>query len=281
MQPNSSYGAAISSQGIPVAQASDNQKVLDTRWVTLDILEEPTYNNTIIEVTNSNGFWTGFIPIHHHGLGRSPVFEAVITSNSYSSNVNVSLSNLNIYADYQDIYLIPSTLSSNIDVETVSVTVSISIRVFSLPIERGFTAPNVKVTPRQGNVVSNYGAKFLNGNDSNVPIGIATPEQLNFSTTLRPLNIMQYGIATSSSGNVSIAYNYGGEFPLFDAANYYPPQTLNVGGGLNQNTLIAPFGKDVPRASVTPTQITLGGIQTEYGNNAAYILFKDPLGSAV
>lgn len=273
------FGAAISEQGIPVNTASDDQKVLDTRWKTLDIFAEYTYTNTLTINTTalgngSNiGFSKNFITIFSHNLGYLPGIDYIV--NSYSvSDPNPLIEGFFPYADANNVYLAPiigSVLTS------LSLTISITIRIYALDITTFYQAPTQQPESTVNPNTSEFGAEFINPKFASPDIQDASIEQYSFSTKLRPLNILQHGIA-SSTGNIAISYNYPKK-PLYLLATYLPnglPAGLATHISL-PGPLVGDLGFQGGRGTITNDIINIRGVQASLSGNFVYILFKDPI----
>lgn len=281
------YGAIISEQGIPYKQASDDQKVLDTRWLTLDIVAEPVYTNTLTLATSAPGdgstlgFTKGTIILYSHNLGFLPAFDYEIGSISISDpNAQNVAEDVEVVSDGNNIYYFPNI--GTIDT-SITVTVTINLRIYNLPITNSYTAPVVQSTPVSAPTPSEYGVEFLNSNSTALDIQDASINDFSFSTALRPLTVLQtgtYTVTTSgpNDGFVVITYDYG-EHPLYLLATYSPPGTFTSLTGLA--TLVGPVVGSLSfagsRGTISNNTITIGGQQAALDGSFAYILFKDPL----
>lgn len=273
------HGAEFSEAGIPVKTASDDQKVLDTRWVTLDIANEPTYNQTLTLATNAPGdgttlgFTTEYLIIYTHNLGFLPAFDYEIAS--YSISDITALFTPKIVADATNIYLVPEIGSINTSVDFM---VAINLRVYTLPITTEYQAPIVNSQPLTASSPSGYGVEFLKPNVTVGDITEASPDQYSFSTALRPLNILQHGTVTipGISGNIVINYNYG-QHPFYLLGVYYPDSFTSVGSITIPGPLVEALAFAGGRGAITSTTITVSGIQSTLSGSFAYILFKDPM----
>lgn len=274
-------GAEISQQGIDVSRASDDQKVLDTRWVTLDILSEPTFDLTQTFPTGAPGggffgFATPILSLFTHNLDFLPAFDYEIdefTCDDPAAIIDTS----NFVSSGKAIYFVPSVGSLN---TSVTLTISLRLRIFDLPVTEEYAAPVIQSTPLTSNTPSEYGAEFVDPGSVGISIDTATPEELSFSTKLRPLNILQHGTVKvpPPAGNISIDYNYGNP-PLYILGIYYP---LGLGASAQGNSdlegpLVGALTFSGGRGTITDTNIQVGGVQSALAGSFAYILFKDPL----
>ena len=278
------YGAAISEEGIPVNSASDDQKVLDTRWVTLDIVAEPTYNISATYATNANGsggygYATQYTVAYSHGLGYPPAFNYRIDSITCN---DPSQTNMTAYliADSNNIYFLPQVSTTY---TSVVITVSLQIRVFSIPITNSYVAPTINAVTTNTFNSSNYGVQIA-GPNLEVPTftGVA-PTQLAMSTSLRPLSVLQAGTYTIPGGAGSVVISFNAPYrPLYMMASYYPTG-YSLNGIKIPGAVIAALnfqgGSGVASVSngTAPGVITINGAQSAIAGSVAYILLKDPL----
>lgn len=270
-------GAVISEQGIPVNSASDDQKVLDTRWVTLDIVAEPNYNSTVTMQTTAPGdgstfgFTTSYIILYSHNLGFLPAFDYEIVSETFTGSI--AQNTPTVYADAQNIYFIPV-------VETVqtslSISLNINLRIYNLPITSSYQAPVVQGIPITQPVISEFGVKFLDQNSTALDIRDASIDNYSFNTQLRPLNILQHGTVTVSNGSIVINYTYD-QHPFYLLAPYSPSIYTDAGGVSIAAPLVSALSFAGSRGTVTNNTISITGQQSVLTGSFAYILFKDPM----
>lgn len=279
------YGAIFSEEGVPVTTASDDQKVLDTRWVTLDIAEEPNYTATLTLPTTApgngstlGGTYTNVIA-YSHNLGFLPAFDYEIVSSTVSDPNAVSVDPVFV-SDGQNIYYSAgiSTLLSS-----VTVTINVNFRIYNLPITTNYVAPVVQTDPTAAPVQTGYGAKFLNSNSLALSINNSSVENFSFNTQLRPLNILQHGPVTVPSspsdpnfGKIIINYSYNGRHPVYLLAIYYPTTAQN-GNATLPSPSVGALTFSGGQSTITDTVLTIAGAQSALIGSFAYILLKDPL----
>lgn len=269
-------GAIISQQGIPIDQASDDQKVLDTRWVTLNIFSGPNYSNVLnLPMVLDGALYvnTGYTTIYTHNLGYLPAFDYLI--NSYTLSDPNAYTSFEVYADTNNIYLAPSIVTT---FSAITLSINITLRIYTLPITQSFQAPTVNTISSVNPTQSNYGVEFALPADvapdiSNLPIA-----EYSFSTRLKPLNILQTGTYTipGVGGSIIINYNYP-QYPLYMLAQYFP-NGINYANLTIANPLVGSLGFQGGRGTISPTTITINGVQAYFFGSFAYILFKDPIG---
>lgn len=263
------FGAEITQQGLNVTDASDDQKVLDTRWKTLDIFDEPNFSQTVTFPV-SGGATRSYITIYSHEQGFLPAFDYVV--NNFTMSDPSANQDIQLYTDSQNIYLIPQITSS---LSSVTVEIDITLRVLTLPITEEYQAPVVQGVPLNVNSSSGEGVEFLKPSSAGIDISTANPEQLDFSTRLRPLNILQHGTTTITSTTIVINYVYNNP-PLYSLA-IYQPDGFTFPGGKIAGPLIGALSFAGGKGTVTSTQITVSGTQASLAGSFAYILYKDPL----
>lgn len=264
-------GAEITQQGVPISQASDDQKVLDTRWVTLNIFAEPTYSNTIT-LNLHNGLTTNIIVVYSHNLGYPPAFDYQINSISVSDGAAL-ITATNLYADSNNIYLIPQISIFN---PPATLTISLNLRVYTLNITTNFQAPTVNTISSVNPTQSNYGIEFPLPADVAPQIGNLPVNEYSFSTRLKPLNILQNGTVTASNGSISISYSYP-KYPLYMLAQYFP-NGYSFNTAVVANPLVGSLGFAGGQGTINSTTLTVSGVQSAFSGSYAYVLLKDPIG---
>jgi|ERR1035437_4801109 hypothetical protein len=271
------YGAAISTQGIPVDQASDDQKVLDTRWKTLNIFTEFTYSNTVIlNINNPGGSLasnTNYFTIFAHNLGYLPAFDYVINSFTVSDNSQAGINQFNVYAGANNIYLVP-TINTVLNANII-LTINMTVRVYTLSITTEFQGSSVQGQAISNSKQSEYGVDFIKPGLASPNIINDTIDEYSFSTKLRPLNILQHG-TTFSKVVIHIPYNYP-KYPFYLFCEYSPSgQTYNHKCTIPE-PIVGDLGFQGGRGIITSTMVSISGLQSGLQGNYAYILFKDPI----
>jgi hypothetical protein len=270
------YGAEISQQGIPVSQASDDQKVLDTRWKTLDIFGSNVFNTTVTLSTNATGgnlgFTTQYFVLYSHNLGYLPAFDYEINSISISDGSALA-NNILVVSDSNNVYLVPQIGSF---LTSLTLTITITVQVYALDITTYFQAPTIQAVSTNNPTTSNYGVEFVNPTLAAPLIGELPVAEYNFSTRLKPLNILQNGTVATSNGSISINYNYPNN-PIYLLAQYFPNgyNTANISIG---NSLVGSLSFQGGRGTISSTTITVNGVQSNLIGSFTYILLKDPIG---
>jgi hypothetical protein len=264
-------GAIISQQGIPIDQASDDQKVLDTRWVTLNIYTEQIYTNTI-SLTLQTGLSTNYLTVYRHNLGYVPAFDYVVSQTCSDSTATFGQ---DVVADNQNIYYIPNCSVNN---PPATLTITIILRIYDLPITQSFQAPTVNTISSVNPTQSNYGVEFALPADVAPKISEFPVAEYAFSTRLKPLNILQYGTVTAVGGYISINYNYP-NYPMYMLCQYYPNGYSRVGSLVKLgNPAVTSLGFSGGHGTINSTTITVSGTQSIFAGGYAYILLKDPIG---
>jgi len=271
------YGAEISQQGIPVKQATDDQKVIDTRWVTLDVQNVYEYNS-IVTVPLNDGGATQSIVLCTHNSGFLPAYDYVI--NSYSLSTHVIGETFNFYADATNIYLVPFF---EVGGSSIVLTINVTIRVYTLPITQSFQAPTVQSISAVNETNTGYGIEFVTEANASPQISEDPVGEYSFSTRLKPLNILQTGTYTvndtagvPNSGYIVINYSYP-QNPLYQLCQYYPSGISSAALSMTQ-ALVGPLGYQGAKGSVGNGTILIAGSGSALSGSFAYILFKDPIG---
>jgi hypothetical protein len=286
------FGASISVQGVPVKTASDNQKVIDTRWLTLDIFQDFNYSGTFSFNTSAPGdgstigYPTAPYLLYNHQQGFLPAYDYII--NTFTCSDPTATVYHSFYADTNNVYYAPELATIQ---QSVSITLNITIRMYTLPITQTFNAPNVQQQATSTPNSSEFGVEFINPQYAAPTISNASINQFNFTTQLRPLNILATGVYALTgypdinAGLVVIPYNHINP-PLYMIAPYLPngfKKQFNFPQFGMSQPLIQPLGFSGGRGKVTSKSITIGGVQGALGGVGAfyaYILLKDPLTAA-
>jgi hypothetical protein len=270
-------GVVVSQQGIDISRAADYQKVLDSNWKFLDILEE-------IDVDISFNYNSGptrmnLIPIYEHGLGYVTAFEFFPSKKSGGSafNGDYTYAHKFIRGDDQKIYA--EVFYSAVNPDYGAGRIVGKLRVFTLNILENYTAPSVYQFSTTEQPPSRYGAKFLN-----LQKGVSTVDDEDLSnytlnTKGKQTSIHKHGMAQANE-SLTIVHDVG--YPpsyllcgVNEAKDYtdfqggYPkynsPQ--NVGGLVNSYYL----------AKADPTTIEFRGVQSTLGDRKfGYVILKDP-----
>lgn len=270
------YGAEFSQQGIDIGRASDDQKVLDTRWPTLDIAFEPTYNATMTMPLTGSSTHIIF-PVFSHKLGFIPAFDYQVDTFSVTpvNGGDSILTNQNMWADKNNIYFNPVISSSD---ASKSVTMSIRLRIYHVDITTFYQAPVVNPSPTDTNFDSTYGARFIGPNFVGQDMGTAPAEEFSFSSTLRPLTILQNGTIATTSGVLIIPYSYSNP-PLYSVGVHRPNglSAAQFDSVTQAGPLTGALSFSGGKSTATSKTLNIRGSQASLAAQFAYILFKDPL----
>jgi hypothetical protein len=282
--PSGSYGVALAEQGIPITQASDDQKVLDSRWYTLDILDEPNFSLNVNR-TPSGTTDTFITTVYQHNLGYPPAFDYIQNTFTYSGNFFVEAAYY-LVSDANNIYLIAGALLAN---GGYSFVLDIQLRIYTVNITQTYQAPIVQATTVSNNQSVSYGAEFLNGSGGDLSLGQPPAQEIAFSTSMRPLTILQTGTATNAPalaylpGTIPLPYSTPYP-PLFQLAQYFPAipgvsgsLTNAIYSQISTYPIVGSLSFAGSRSVIANSTIWIGGAQAELTGPFAYILFKDPL----
>lgn len=272
------YGVQISQQGIDINQASDYQKVLDSNWKFLDILDEVDIDITVTPSGIPNGFVA--TPIYRHNLGYLTGFE--FRPNSLCKGLNTTLVyqyNGLVKADTKNIYL------TFVYTGTQSIRLVGKLRVYNINITEEYQAPNIPETTSTISPTSRYGAKFIDLNRGVSDIEDESMFPFTMNTRGKQLSIHKHGTVSPANGSsmvLPVTHNIG--YP----PSYMIAQINNKSDWASSTIYPYPYG-DEPAiinalsqsylvAMLSNTDITFRAVQTAFTTKHAYLILKDPAG---
>lgn len=251
-----SNGIAISQEGIPVDDALDAQKVLDSRWRFYEILfEEKISVGTLSQPSTYNLF--------EHKLNFLPAFDCYnLTLDSYMDTGNAASSGNGLLSDETKVYFTGSYNDpgwSNTEV---------LLRIYNVPIMEEYEAPIEKTSLSRGTTPSRQGVQINTGH------GSFTRQELidyTLSTKGKNLGIHKTGTAVA-------------EAPLFSAKIWhylgFPPSYLAAFASDDKKQVGAINPSLVPAKSLSTENdqaLEFQGSQAVLEATVAYIIFKEPL----
>jgi len=253
---DSKFGVVFTQSGVPVANSSDYQKVLDSHWRFLEIEAE---NDIAISLpaaaaTVAGRYYEKTV-ILRHNLGFLPLFEAN--------------SNAEIYSDENTLF-IRRLISGSI----ASQNVTGSYRLYNLPVTQDYTAPS-EVVSGASSPKTDFGIKFVDGRVPNPPPADNGIQGFSVDTTKKILSIHKTGLFTFVAGvDQPVPHGMG-----------YPPTYLmaplnedEAFFSLGTSSYMGPaiLGKPVCYVSATNINLTFRGIQSAFAGKYAIVILKDP-----
>lgn len=259
-------GIIISQSGIPIDDANDYQKVLDSRWKFLDIHVEKEIDMTT-QVFTIQGYYA--IKLLDHNLGYHPGFEF------YPDPAGVDGLGGDILADDHSIYMRIfwySSLPSYANIKAL-------IRVYAIDILAEYQAPTTPPSTAGAPTKSTIGAVFSNQATGVKTIDSTNPDDFTLYTPVKAVAVHKTGTAQANN-SVTIRHDVGYPPTYLTAAIQYasewdsfyanPIPNVNTVGALTSGAL----GLVVASAS---TLVGYGGPQSSLATlRFAYIILKDP-----
>lgn len=268
------HGVQISQQGIDISQASDYQKVLDSNWKFLDILDEVDIDITVAPSGIPNGFVA--TPIYRHNLGYLTGYEFRPSSKSSGlSLTDKELYNQYILGDTKNIYF------TFVYTGTQSARLVGRLRVYNINIAEEYQAPNIPSTTSSVSPTSRYGAKFVDLNRGVSDIDDESMLPFTLNTRGKQLSIHKHGAvtpATTTSLSLEVPHNVG-----------YPPSYLiaKIKNKKDWDSVYAyPYGDEQETisgltqtyylAKPSATSVIFRSPLSAFTEKHAYIILKDP-----
>jgi len=267
------YGVQISQQGIDVTKAADYQKVLDSNWKFLDILDEVDIDITI----RPSGVPNGFIvtDLYKHNLGYITGYEFRPSSLCSGAGTDINSYTSFLRGDRNNIYCTFLYTGSQY------IRLSGKLRVYNINIAEEYESPNTPVTSISRSPVSRYGAKFLDRNRGDSSIDDETMYPFTLNTRGKQLSIHKHGTATpvdQYSLVLNVTHNVG--YPpsymiakMYNKSDWSGIYTYPYG---NESETISVLTQTYYLAKTTATDIEFRGYQSAFGTKHAYIILKDP-----
>lgn len=212
---NKRVGIVLSQEGIDVNNAPDYQRVLDTRWKYLEVVETLDVKMVVPAVPANS---TVVTKIRRNPMGYVPFF----TDSAQRSFGNASRAF--VYADESDFYIKRQAFAAGID----SATLNFKINIFNLDAYEVYEAPNTRTTDRSGR--SNIGVQAMISR-SGITKNNASPTDYSINTKYKSLSVAKIGQATINSyvihpgGSVASDSIHDGNDTIH--INYSDPYTQN------------------------------------------------------
>jgi hypothetical protein len=180
-------GIVFTQQGVPVKNSSDYQKVLDSRWVFMEVEAERDINTVLpamAAIDSTQRYYEKTILLRHN-LGFLPAFEG-ITFFNYSDPI---FNAVEIYSDENTIFLRRLISSTAYPQQTVTG----SFRLYNLPILTEYQAPSEIVSGASA-PKTDFGVKFIDGSVPNITPGDTNVQGFSVDTTKKILSVHKHGL---------------------------------------------------------------------------------------
>lgn len=187
------YGVTFTQTGVPVALSSDYQKVIDSRWIFMEIANEGDIAYSFSGAAGSLHYER--IVIYRHNLGYMPAFESTIDLNGADP---FDAGSPGVFADENTIFL-----RRIISGATIGCNVTGYYRLYALPILNDYEAP-VELVSGASAPKTDYGMKFVNGQVPNVTPADNSVLGFSVDTTKKILSVHKTGLKYINQS--SIAY---------------------------------------------------------------------------
>lgn len=253
---DSNFGVVFTQTGVPVADSSDYQKVLDSHWRFLEIEAENDISVALpgAAATTAGRYYEKTI-ILRHNLGFLPLFEANATADIFSDENTLFIRRL-----------ISGSVSSQ--------NVTGSYRLYNLPVTQDYTAPSEIVSgasaPKTG-----FGIKFVDGSVPNTYPSDNGVQGFSVDTTKKILSVHKTGLFTFVAGVDQPVLHGMGYPPTYLMAPLNEDETI-FGLGTASYMGATVLGKPLCYVSATNTSLTFKGIQSVFAGKYAIVILKDP-----
>lgn len=190
-----SNGISVSQEGIPVEKASDYQKVLDSRWLFLEIAHEIDTTITLPAAAVPAANTVQRVNIMKHGLTRQgramiPALHGTWLHNSTAPIFGDQFYGAGIYADNEYIFFQRNSYATASALAAVQI--KIKAKVYNLDILGDYLA--LQEIPRgSGRANTRYGLTALDGSDSSVTVGGSSSHGYSVDTRKKILSIHKIG----------------------------------------------------------------------------------------
>jgi hypothetical protein len=182
-----SNGIEVTQQGVGIDKASDYQKVLDSRWLFMEVGLEIDTTFSVPAMGAQTTFGYQRVNIMRHGMTRKgvafvPAFHA---SYKITETYNEYLQVIEVAADDTWIYFYRTYSNGS---TPAAWTVQFKAKVYTLPILEAYLAP-VEIAPLSGRTKSSIGVRALDGTDSSVDINESSSHGFSIDTRKKILSI--------------------------------------------------------------------------------------------
>jgi hypothetical protein len=182
-----SNGIEVTQEGVDVKRASDYQKVLDSRWLFMEVGLEIDTTISVPAMALQSSFGYQRVNIARHGMTRKgdPYVPAFHGSYKVAEVYDSFMQQMELAADDTWIYFYRTY--SNGDTP-VAWNVHVKAKIYTLPILDAYLAP-IEIAPLTGKTKSNIGIRALDGTDSSVDIGESSSHGFSIDTRKKILSI--------------------------------------------------------------------------------------------
>lgn len=269
-------GMVLSQEGIPVKDAPDYQRVLDTRWKYLEIAEEirgrvtlPAMAAGATQITRLARNPMGFVPFFMDDIPRGYRYMPIGETPVEGFDPIGPRGGISVRANKQEFSILRRALQNT---ALPAVELSFTLYVFNIDALEEYEAPNTKVTDASGK--SNIGVKNLQGREKD--INSTDPMSYSINTHYKSLSIAKHGVAHINADLVqsgTTAYvssvNTNTDVLNIDLNHYYtqnPPSWFQTTGNAVKYTKFISGGAK-----------TIGGLlPAEQGGGEYYVIANTP-----
>ena len=258
-------GIIFTQEGIPIKQSSDYQRVLDTRWKTMEIAFEKyvdiSYENW---VTGRNN-----IEVFIHGFNYLPAFEFFQDKDTLEGNTTV------LAGQHVSDYIIGTVDKIFVPIfklagdPSTALRVKGFLRIYRVDITGDYKAPSTSSRSTLP-IKSKYGVKIIDSDDGYKDFDSREVYKYLQNSKEKTLGIHQHGVLTAESGTVTIDHGLGYS-PSFEFVSI--TNTFSIPG----IDCIQPFNSYSGRVSSSTYQLKFSGGQSALFGKYAYLVFKDPV----
>lgn len=169
-----SNGIEITQEGVGVDAASDYQKVLDSRWLTMEVMHELDLEISIPAMTAGSTNTKQMVSLFKHGLVRNglpfvPAFHAnwrpVGTYDIYTPAYGYGTAG--IFCDDTDLFFYRPVYANS---TVPAFTLVIKAKIYNIPILEAYQAP-VEINTSGTRSSSGYGVQALDGSNPSLTLG--------------------------------------------------------------------------------------------------------------
>lgn len=260
-------GLLFTQEGVSIPYSADYQRVVDTRWKTMDVAFEQ-------DIDISFGSWTAAtrynIEVFAHNLHYLPAFEFFQDRDTSEGNTTI-LSGSHVidfmFGTKDKIIVSISRFGGD---PSTALRIKGFLRIYRVDITSEYKVSEAPSTGAPA-VDSSYGVKFIDTENGFNDLNAKEIYKYLQNSKEKVIGIHQHGTASIDIG--SIVINHGIGYPpsyeftrVNGPSNYYVPAEESI----------SPFNINQGRVTTFPFKLTFSGSQSPLAGKYAYILFKDP-----